>query len=139
MLPEARIITYSEGVSGPNPTKVLVGLTVAAIAAAGALYLVMPALIIPGVLLIFLVKNVINPGKGVVVDNFGLAIVDKSMLTGKPRSSIGRIPHQNVPPFEKAGSRTLIRVTEAPIWVSKSEFGIIQAGLSKTQQPLKTS
>lgn len=136
LLPEAKIASYSEGVAGPNPLKVLLGLAVLSVAVLALLLPAFDKVVFPGLLILFLVRNGLNPGRALVVDPYGLAMVKRSMVTGRPNQSIGRTPHTYAPQVESSGSMTKVRVGEAAIWLNRVQMAHYEAGRQAVDQSI---
>ena len=136
LLPEAKIISYSEAVAGPNPKQVTIGMAAVAVAVTLGIFVATGLFVLPGLLVFIIVKNAINPGRGLVVDAYGLAVVKRSMLTGKPTESVGRIPRDHVPVFETHGDYIMVPVSEA-IWLSKREMIELESGLRTSLETVK--
>src|SRR5436309_2192319 len=77
LLPGTTIISYSEAVAGPNPKRVRLCLGGGAVAISLVVFALTHIFVFPGLLLLILVRDAINPGRGVVVDSFGVAIVER--------------------------------------------------------------
>jgi hypothetical protein len=132
LLPDMTIISYSDAVSGPNPKQVSLGIVGGAVAISLVVFALTHLVVFPGLLVLILVKNAINPGRGVVVDNFGVAIVERAIITGRPKRSLRRIPRDHIPPFEAKGALSMMALGE-PLWLTKGERHELETGLAQAQ------
>lgn len=121
LLPEARVIAYAEGVSGPDPRKVMLGMLGGAVAICAVLAVVTGMVFFPGLLLIFVVKNALNKPATLVVDAFGLALLTRSSISGSPEGVVLRVSAQQVPALERRGSRSRLVLQDTQIWLNKAE------------------
>jgi hypothetical protein len=113
---------YANAVAGPYPTNTILLIIAAAVAITVVLSLLVGSLAGPGILVGLLVYWAFNPPRAIAISDRGVALLRRSMWTGKPTHVMGLLPHDVLNTPHERGGYVQVQVGPETVWLSKREW-----------------
>jgi hypothetical protein len=120
--PGTTVHRYANAVAGPYPTNTILLIILAAVGITVVLSLLVGNLVGPGVLVGVLVYWAFNPPRAIAVSDRGVALLRRSMWTGKPTHVMGLLPHEVLNTPHERGGYVQVQVGPEAVWLSKREW-----------------
>lgn len=130
LLPGSQVLAYAVGRRGSNP--VVVGLTIAGVfvLVSAAISALTGTLFIIGVLPFLIVQHLASPPAAVAVADQGVALLRRSVWTGRPSAVLAAVGFDAVYPETVDGGRVKVVVGTEAIWMTRREEAHLRAGMT---------
>jgi hypothetical protein len=130
LLPGTRIGAYVAGRTGPNPVTVTMALLGAFAALSAAIFVATGAFVFPGLLLILLFQYLVVPPRALVLCDQGVALLNRSVWTGRPTRVVSQMPHGTIGQPQQHGNQYLTTLADGShLWLPRREYEILRAAV----------
>lgn len=120
-------LAYGIGQVGPDPRKTRLQIVIGAIVFTVFLVAVVKAAIVPGFLVWFLIFSFIVRPVGVVVTNRNVVVLERSLVTGRPKRIRSTLPASALSEMSKAEKSGYFQFPAAELWLRPKEYEILAA------------
>jgi len=126
--PTSQPLAYAIGVGGPSPGRTLGLVLGGAVAVTVALSALTGGFVAPGMVAVVAVFWAVNPPRGLVVTTNGVAVMKRSMLTGKPTEMRLLAPLAALAtPVQRSGPWSAYGVGPEEVWLTRKEAALATA------------
>jgi len=132
-----RAIAYGIGLIGPDPRTTIAFIVVGAIVLVLLFVFVAGAIVIPGVLALALIYYAIDQPTAVVVTSTGIAIITRSVVTGRPKRLLFIIPLDVLAGSQVRTSRSFLELPAERVWLRKKEFELLRSAAASLTHPIE--
>jgi hypothetical protein len=128
--PNARVTAYAQGNCGPNPRRTSLLILMGSIALVSVTALI-GALVIPGALLLWLVYVSIETPVYVVTTDASVAIVQRSVVNGKPSHLLGTYATVVLGGDQIERDWGLVHLPSSNVWIKEQLFDRVRQGVGE--------
>jgi len=132
-----RAIAYGIGLIGPDPRATTAFIVVGAVVLVLLFVFVAGAIVIPGVLALALIYYAIDQPTAVVVTSTGLAILTRSVVSGRPKKLLFVVPLGVFADSEVRTSRGFVELPAERVWLRKREFELLSSAATSLTHPIE--
>jgi hypothetical protein len=132
-----RAIAYGMGLAGPDPRATTACMVVGAVGLAAFFLFVAGAIAIPGALALALIYYAIDQPVAVVVTNTGVAILTRSVVTGRPRKLLFSISHGVLADSQVQTTWRFVKLPAERVWLRKREFEFLSLATASLTHPIE--
>lgn len=132
-----RAMAYGIGLMGPDPRQTTIYIVGGAIVLVILFAVVAGPVVIPGVLALALIFYAIDQPAAVVVTNTGVAILTRSVFTGRPKKLLSVVPLSDVADSRVQPSGSFVELPSERIWLRKREFEFLASAARAPAHPIE--
>ena len=121
-------LAYGVGQVGPDPRKTRVQIVAGAVVLTVFLVAVVKAAVVPGFLIWFLLYSFIVRSVGVVVTGSNVVVLERSLVTGRPKRIRTTLPAGALSGLSAAEKGGYFHVSAAELWLRPKEYAILATG-----------